>query len=80
MCGALAGADPGSFGGAVAVTVGVAVGVGTRGSVPWAWIIAAETTSEAAMASHRPRPLANKFLPTDCTLVSCATRVAIFGS
>jgi len=40
--------------------------------------MAAETTSEAANANQRPPPLANTFLPTNSTLVSWATRVAIF--
>jgi hypothetical protein len=80
MCGALAGADPGPVGAAVAVTVGAAAGASAGGFVPWTQTIATETVSEAANASQRPRPLANKFLPTDSTLVSCATRVAIFGS
>ena len=40
--------------------------------------MAAETTSEAAMAIQRPQPLANDFLPTNSTLVSYVTRVAIF--
>jgi hypothetical protein len=82
MCGALAGADPGPVGAAVAVIVGAAAGASAQhgGFVPWTQTIATETVSEAANASQRPRPLANKFLPTDSTLVSCATRVAIFGS
>lgn len=41
--------------------------------------MAAETTSEAANANQRPRPLANTRVPTNSTLVSCPTRGAIFA-
>src|ERR1700741_5076990 len=84
MRGPLAGADAGSFGFADAFSAGFAAGVSTQhgGFVPWMQTMATETVSEAANANQRPRPLANTFLflLTDSTLVSCATRVAIFGS
>src|SRR5580693_1712876 len=82
MRGALAGADPGSFGFADAFSVGLVVGVSTQhgGFVPWMQTIATEMVSEAANANQRPRPLANTFPLTNSTLVSCATRVAVFGS
>jgi hypothetical protein len=73
VCGALAGAGAG----AVAVTFGGSTQHG-GGLVPWAQTMATETASEAANASQRPRPLANTSLPTNSTVVACATRVAIF--
>src|SRR6185312_2495897 len=54
----------------VAVLEGLAAGGSGqhRGLVPWAWIMAAETTSDAAIASHRPPPLVNTFTPTTGSL------------
>jgi hypothetical protein len=40
--------------------------------------MAAATATEAANANQRPPPLANKFLPTNSTLLSCRRGVAIF--
>jgi hypothetical protein len=74
--GGRADADPGLGG----FTGGFTAGAATqhRGSVLWAWIIAAETTSEAGIAHQRPRPLANTFQRTDSSLMRFATPVAIF--
>src|SRR5260370_19457559 len=36
--------------------------------------MAPETTTEAANANQRPRPLVNRSLPTNSTLLSCPTR------
>ena len=66
--GAPAGTDP--------WPVGVTAGISTQhgGSVPWAWSMTAQTATEAANANNRPRPLANRSLPTNSTLLSCPTR------
>ncbi|EUA26094.1 hypothetical protein I548_4186 [Mycobacterium intracellulare] len=66
---------------AAVALVGVAAGVSAqhRGLVPWAWIMAAETTSDAATASHRPAPLANTLTPTASSLMSPVTCVAVFS-
>jgi deazaflavin-dependent oxidoreductase (nitroreductase family) len=65
---------------AVALGVGAAAGGAgqQRGLVPWAWIMAAEMTREAATANHRPAPLVTTRTPTTSSLTPAVTPVARF--
>ena len=65
-------AGVGGLAGAVVCTEGAATGFSSLsgGSELWARIMAREITSKAAIASQRPRPLANTFLRTNSTLIS----------
>ena len=66
--GGLAGTDSGLVGDTAAFSTQHGV------YVLWAWSMAPETAIEAANANQRPRPLANRSLPTNSTLLSCPTR------
>jgi hypothetical protein len=63
----------GAVAGTAAPAAGVAAGVLRQHGcwVPWAWNMAAETATETATASQRPRPLANKALLTDSNVLVC---------
>jgi hypothetical protein len=70
--GAVVGSGGAPFGTAAGLAA-TALGISTqhRGSVLWAWKMATEAAIEAANASQRPRPLANRALLTNSRLLAC---------